>query len=339
MKAIRQYSILILLMGLATAYTFGQSLPKVCVGGKVRYGVQGLPGSHFNWSISGATVLQNYGDSIDVQWNVTPGVYSMAVQEISAYNCAGPLDTASVLVDYNTISLGSGLAVCTGDSLVLTAPSGYTSYLWSDGSTGQQKVTHGGSVWLLATDASGCKARDSVFVKINNSPVVDIGKDTSLCGDETITLDAGPGGTDYLWTIRQGTSVTQETGQYLTVTPGVQIISVVVTDYNGCTGRDTMEVSQCRSNPLGVIPNAFTPNNDGKNDRWHIESMIYYPDASVEIYDRWGRLVFKRNKNYSDGEWDGTSGGKRLPMDSYFYVIDLHTKGISTITGFVTIIR
>jgi len=339
MKSIRQYIVLALLLGMLSAHSPGQTLPRVCVGSKVRYGVQGLANSHFDWTVQGATILNNYGDSIDVQWNVPPGIYSLSVLETSEYNCVGQAVSAQVQVSYNTISIGTNLEVCSGDSLLLVAPGGFVSYQWSNGATTRQTFSRGGPVWVIATDASGCQSRDSVFVKVNPLPVIDLGPDTTLCGNETFDLDAGPGWSSYHWIIRSGSKETEESGQTITVGSGAKIVRLEVADTKGCVGRDTVAVLPCSINRiLGVIPNAFTPNNDGRNDTWHIEKLANYPDASVEIYDRWGRIVFRRDKGYSNAEWDGTSNGKPLPMDAYFFVIDLHI-GIEPITGSVTIIR
>ena len=85
------------------------------------------------------------------------------------------------------------------------------------------------------------------------------------------------------------------------------------------------------------MANAFTPNNDGVNEEWLIENLNLFPEVTVDIYDRGGSNVFK-SKGYQK-PWDGTdSNGRKLPMDSYYYVIDLHN-GETPIVGTVTVIR
>jgi gliding motility-associated-like protein len=91
------------------------------------------------------------------------------------------------------------------------------------------------------------------------------------------------------------------------------------------------------------IPNVFTPNDDGFNDYWVIGSRVagtlgeLYPWAVVEVYNRQGELVYRSREGYPE-PWDGTSNGRKLPMDSYFYVI-FRNNGQAPITGHVTIIR
>ena len=64
-----------------------------------------------------------------------------------------------------------------------------------------------------------------------------------------------------------------------------------------------------------------------------------YPEVVVEVYNRWGMLVFKSAKGYPQ-EWNGRhlNIGKDLPTDSYYYVIDLNN-GTNPKTGVISIIR
>ena len=118
-----------------------------------------------------------------------------------------------------------------------------------------------------------------------------------------------------------------------------------VSDANQCENMDTIYLEATSRNCL-VIPTGFTPNGDGYNDRWQItvnsgidEMEMYelYPEAVVEIFNRWGQLIFKSDPGYTR-EWDGTFDGRPMPIDSYHYVINLHN-GNPDIVGNVTIIR
>jgi gliding motility-associated-like protein len=86
------------------------------------------------------------------------------------------------------------------------------------------------------------------------------------------------------------------------------------------------------------LPSGFTPNNDGKNDVWNIPGIENFPGAIVEIFDRWGILVFRSEPGYPK-PWDGTSNGKEAPMDAYYYVINLNKPGLKTLNGSVTLIK
>jgi len=117
---------------------------------------------------------------------------------------------------------------------------------------------------------------------------------------------------------------------------GADIYTVEITDANMCTFIDTIEVTLLAETCLR-ISTLFTPNGDGKNDVWRIESIQLYPNAIVEVYTRWGKLIFRSDSGYKD-PWDGTFKGKELPMDSYHYIIDLGD-GSTPVVGSITIVR
>jgi gliding motility-associated-like protein len=145
-------------------------------------------------------------------------------------------------------------------------------------------------------------------------------------------LDAGNPGSLYEWS-------TGETSQSITVYSGSQEIRVLVTSEFGCQGGDTIRLYRCSvSDYFSNIPNAFTPNEDNVNDTWYFDEATAFPNILVEIYDRWGMLVFRSERGYSE-PWDGRNmNGKEMPMDSYYYVID-PGDGSEPIEGTVTIIR
>lgn len=84
------------------------------------------------------------------------------------------------------------------------------------------------------------------------------------------------------------------------------------------------------------VPNAFSPNGDGINDRWVLENLADYAGATVEVFNRYGQMVFRAAGHGM--WWDGTYNGKMLPVATYYYVIDLKN-GFAPMKGSVTIIR
>jgi gliding motility-associated-like protein len=137
------------------------------------------------------------------------------------------------------------------------------------------------------------------------------------------------------------------------IKPGWYVVSV--TDANSCQIDSAIRMTS-QSNVCLDIPTAFTPgNNDRANDYWDVTYVddnyashkFYeiYPQASILIYNRWGRLVFEGdiNKTYDDGNgiWDGKdNSGRELPVDSYYYLIYLNNKvNIEPLKGTITIIR
>ncbi|WP_299703696.1 gliding motility-associated C-terminal domain-containing protein [uncultured Pontibacter sp.] len=109
---------------------------------------------------------------------------------------------------------------------------------------------------------------------------------------------------------------------------------LIVRDANGCTTELTFTVES-----LGEldIPNGFTPNGDGINDRWVIRNLPeLYPNCRVTVFNRWGSPVFE-SKGYGK-EWDGTHNGKRLPDGTYYAIIEFGD-AIPAVKTSVTIMR
>ncbi len=87
-----------------------------------------------------------------------------------------------------------------------------------------------------------------------------------------------------------------------------------------------------------VIPNLFTPNGDGYNDKWVIRQITdLYPNAIVKVYDVSGKLVFQSKKGYPS-PWDGTYNGNPLGVDSYYYFIH-YGDGYGIDHDVITIVR
>ncbi|HNW56458.1 MAG TPA: gliding motility-associated C-terminal domain-containing protein, partial [Bacteroidales bacterium] len=113
--------------------------------------------------------------------------------------------------------------------------------------------------------------------------------------------------------------------------------SVIVSDVNGCTASENITINAIGSAKCIEIKEIITPNNDGFYDTWKIKNIEMFPNAKVEVFNRWGERVFS-SKNISAHEWDGTYKEKLLPTDSYHYILYLND-GSKPITGVVTIVR
>jgi len=115
------------------------------------------------------------------------------------------------------------------------------------------------------------------------------------------------------------------------------IYDVLVTDSSLCE-IDSSFVVKSAHNFCIDIPNAFSPDGDGINEKWSIDMRDLYPYAEVEIFDRWGNRIFY-SKGYEESQyWDGTANGKELPMDTYYYIIYLRN-GSKRISGAITLMR
>jgi len=103
----------------------------------------------------------------------------------------------------------------------------------------------------------------------------------------------------------------------------------------GCPGP--VRTAKVIVSPCLLIPEAFSPNGDLINDVWNILNIEKYPETEITVFNRWGQPVWKSGIGGAN-PWDGRSNGKSLPVDSYFYLIELHN-GSKPISGSVTIVR
>jgi len=110
--------------------------------------------------------------------------------------------------------------------------------------------------------------------------------------------------------------------------------TLTATSTQGCVGDSSVFVRVVLDFD---VPNTFTPNNDGINDFWTIKQLPQYPIQWVQVFDRYGQIVFETH-HYDDRGWDGTYNGKSLPFGTYYYIIELN--GIITPkVGYVTILK
>jgi gliding motility-associated-like protein len=111
--------------------------------------------------------------------------------------------------------------------------------------------------------------------------------------------------------------------------------TLTVTAPNGCVDQDAVLVT---FTPEITIPSGFTPNGDGWNDAWQIDLIDMFPDCEVEIYNRWGEMLF-RSVGYKQ-PWDGRYNGGDVPVGTYYYAVKLNDpKFPEAYTGPLTVIR
>jgi gliding motility-associated-like protein len=329
-------------------FSNGQSsdLGTVCAESSHVYGVVGSPSSTFIWAVEkGGSISDNDGeDTILVNWGHNTGQYQMEVVEISASGCSGVPSMATVRVQAPEVDLGFDFYdICEGESKVFDASGDYDgtpNYLWHDGSTlSFYTADSTQNIWVRVTDGMGCTRYDSLVFVSHELPNVYLGNDTLLCDEEVpMELDAGNFAT-YEWTTNNDTYIGNPIYVYRTL-DYTDTIRVTITDNNNCKASDTMLVFPCSVAKLfDNLYNTFTPDGDGTNETWVIiDNMDQFPDAVLEIFDRWGRQVYY-TRNVAGEPWDGKSKGRDMPMDAYFFVLDLNFGGFEAITGTVNLIR
>ncbi|GAB3541475.1 hypothetical protein GCM10027443_40810 [Pontibacter brevis] len=193
----------------------------------------------------------------------------------------------------------------------------------------QQNTTY----YVQAVNANNCvsAARTEVTVTIV-PPVADAGPDVTIIQGRTAEL-RGSGGVSYVWE-PAGSLNNPNIARPIATPTETTTYTVTVTTAEGCTATDEVTVTVI---PAITVPNAFTPNNDNVNEVWEIENHEEYPNMRVEVFNRWGNIIFSTSGGYNE-PWDGTHNGEPLPVATYYYIIYLNSSE-KPISGNVTIIR
>ncbi len=162
-----------------------------------------------------------------------------------------------------------------------------------------------------------------------------------LTQKEAASVQQGGSAASYLWTPStelNSTKIQNPVAVYNINDPRKIMYNIAITDTSGCVINDKQEVWIFAESNI-LAPTAFTPNNDGANDLF---IPVYIQIVRIQyfrIFDRWGNLLFE-TMDMGKG-WDGTINGKKMPMDTYVYMvmgIDVNGKTISR-KGDVTLIR
>jgi large repetitive protein len=161
------------------------------------------------------------------------GIYSVKV--ISS-TCAF-FDTIRIAtVNRPSISLGNDTALCSNDILQLAPAADAGQFKWQDGSTDKNFIVRSPGLYWLQYTHNSCSITDSIQVSYRDKPAIFLGKDTVLCKDQSLLLEAAdPSISKYEW--QDGSTLPS----YLVSTAG--LYRVTVTALNGCTNKDTITIT------------------------------------------------------------------------------------------------
>ena len=177
--------------------------------------------------------------------------------------------------------------------------------------------------FILQAAGQGCSGTDTILVEVLGLPEVDAGPNLEAFEDEVFTLGGMPTSPDadiYDWVpgeLLDDSTAANPDGQVT----GDTYFVVTATDANGCSNIDSVFVDFI---PEITIPDGFTPNGDGVNDRWVIDNIERFPDSQVQVVNRWGDVLFEANGYTESKAWDGRYENSDVPIGTYYYVIELN---------------
>jgi len=266
-----------------------------------------------------ANIILNAGSANSYLWNTGDTTQNITVSAAGQYfvtttigNCTFA-DTMNVsIAPTPVVDLGPDTTLCTGTLQLDATSSPLSTYLWNTGDQTPTLLVDSIGTYYVTVSLFNCATTDSIHITV--SPPVSLGNDVTLCGVNNPTLNAGISGSTYLWN-------TGATSQIINVNASGEYWVEVS---NGtCVSRDTVEVSGSPGEGILFIPNTFTPNGNGVNEKFNAygEGIISF---HMQIFNRWGQLIFETND--INAGWDGTYKGKIVETDTYVYKIDYQTE-------------
>lgn len=338
----------------------------VCPGSTATLQVQ-IPqaGFTYNWydAATGGTLLSS-GTSYTTPALLTAATYY--VEAISNTNCTSATRTAVIvtIASLPAAPQANPVQVCTGDNAVLQVqnPQAGFTYNWYNTAAGgaavgtgisytMNNVTAATTMYVEAVNAAGCISTTRTAITVSllpqlPQPVVTLTNTTFT--SLTFSWNAVAGATGYQVTTNGGATYQTPSSGPLGTTHTV----------SGLTGNTTvimqvraLGLQSCETSLLSVpvfgttlsskeifVPNAFTPNGDGRNDVLLVYGN-YVASIQFRIFNQWGQLVFVSG-NISNG-WNGTYNGQQQPVGVYAYTLKVVLQDGSVINkkGSVNLVR
>ncbi|RDC61975.1 Ig-like domain-containing protein [Adhaeribacter pallidiroseus] len=340
-----------------TANTISGTEPAVCentapqtLNGSAPAGGNGTYTYLWESSITSATAAFAPAAGTNNTQNYTPPVITRTTwfrRTVISDNCSSVSETVQIDVTplpTAPVVQAANVSTCTDSTatLVATGPGG--TYQWFETATGGNILFEGATFvtsrlrqtttyYVQTVNQNQCVSPTRTPVTVNIvSITADAGRDTTIIEGNTMELIAR-GGVRYQWEPAAGLN---DPNVQRPVARPAKTTTYKVTAYSeeGCSATDEVTITVI---PRVIIVNTFSPNHDGINETWEIQQIENYPQATVEIFNRWGTKVFTSDTGYKKA-WDGTYNGQDLPLATYYYIIRLDNIS-KPISGNVTLVR
>jgi gliding motility-associated-like protein len=288
--------------------------------------------------------LRVNSDGLQYVWTPTPEVVFPAVANPLAvtynnttYNVTARIGSCSAsdqvlvtAIPYPSVNAGPDTVICFETFVQLHGSTDGNAFAWLPSPTLSDissmdpvaNPTATTSYVLSATDSRGCPkpGYDTVSVMVLPDIQAYAGHDTAVVVGQPLQMNA-TGGVRYEWSPTGGLSdpfVANPSIIFRESTAGVRY-KVLVYNEAGCVDSAFVRVKVFETMPSIFVPNAFTPNGDGRNDVLRPIAAGMQRIEFFQVYNRWGQMVY--NSPDSERGWDGTVGGKQQQPGAYVWVV------------------
>lgn len=192
------------------------------------------------------------------------------------------------------------------------------TYLWSDGQNGATAINlEAGNYTVSVTDiVRNCQQIESFIITEPEEYIIDIGVDFAVEIGSSVTLEVNNPRFDYIYTW-EGTDGFTGEGTFITTTINETTTFTVLGTLPGCPPVQAIINIKTTASVAIEIPNAFSPNNDGKNDVFRVATSLSITIVDFKVFNRYGEIIY----NSTEGEWNGTHNGKKVLNGGYRYII------------------
>ena len=299
--------------------------------------LNGVPPYSYDWNMNGSKMTTGQtGNFIPPD----PGLVKLIVTD----NCGYKDSTIFNIAFYNTVNAAmviDNYTLCDKSQLsinnitVLPGNPPYQYNWYHDGILIHEGISLSytpAASWMgMLTVIDACGSIDTVAFTVTLYPPMVISPlgDIEICRNKLLTLEAvasgGAGKYNYSWKFNSNEIKSNNPIEFIPMEKGkysvhiTDICNTVFTDFN-------LSILDCDI----IIPNVFTPNDDGKNDTFNVENIEYHNNQLI-IYNRWGKKIFEAF-NYSN-DWNGGN----VSQGVYFYTLRLENG--EKFNGSVTILK
>ena len=274
-----------------------------------------------------------------------PGLFSVLLTAQSASGCTDSMRIPAPIrvVNSPVIGINGDSVICIGGRLQHSGvlerqDTAAVRWIWNfpNGSTSGsiapavQQYNKAGSfaIQAIAVNGSGCADTATRNITVHALPLINMPENISTPVGRPVPIPAtySSGIVRYHW--MPGDELSCTDCPLPVATPKFNnVYSVQVTDSNGCKNREDVKVTVLCEGVTVFIPNTFSPNGDGRNDQFYIRGQGIGQVKMMQIYNRWGEIVFEQTNfpaNSAMHGWNGTFKG-RLPQEGvYVYQLQLY---------------
>jgi len=236
----------------------------------------------------------------------------------------------TITIDAYPIAAFDITEACLGKPIVISNNSTGTiaSYAWQTSNAQQSNSmvptfifdTAGNySIKLDVATANNCSATLNKSTPIQPVQLVTRpGIDTNVNVNQPVQLSI-TGAATYAWQpFTNLNNAGSSNPVFTSAVTGIYPITVQGTTAQGCKATTSLTIKVFAAGNYLFIPNAFTPNADGRNDKFNFTCSGLKALTFFRVYNRYGQIVYQQNTCSNNG-WDGTFGGAAQPMGTYVY--------------------